>query len=83
MSDWATFGSIVFAFCVLWLASRWALRHLMWRLRNRLMVAYIFIGVIPIVLLLLMAGVGAYLVASQFATYILQSRICSPSCSGW
>ena len=75
MSDWATFGSIVFAFCVLWLASRWALRHLMWRLRNRLMVAYIFIGVIPIVLLLLMAGVCAYLVASQFATYIAISHL--------
>ena len=75
MSDWETFGSIVFAFCVLWLASRWALRHLMWRLRNRLMVAYIFIGVIPVVLLLLMAGVGAYLVASQFATYIAISHL--------
>jgi hypothetical protein len=75
LSGWATFIGIVFAFCVLWLTSRWALRHLMWRLRNRLMVAYIFIGVIPIVLLLLMAGVGSYWFASQFATYIAISNL--------
>ncbi len=85
LSGWATFISIVFAFCALWLTCRWALRHLMWRLRNRLMVAYIFIGVIPVVLLLLMAGVGGYLFASQFATYIaisnLQSQL-QPACVG-
>ncbi|MGA3019204.1 MAG: hypothetical protein ABSF62_18935, partial [Bryobacteraceae bacterium] len=45
LSGWATFVSIVFAFCGLWLAFRWAGRHLMWRLRHRLMVTYIFIGV--------------------------------------
>jgi sigma-B regulation protein RsbU (phosphoserine phosphatase) len=75
LSGWATFIGMVFAFCALWLTSRWALRHLMWRLRNRLLAAYIFIGVIPIVLLLLMAGVGGYLFASQFATYIAISNL--------
>ena len=39
----------------------------MWRLRNRLIVSYLFIGVIPIRLLLLMAGIGSYLFAGQFA----------------
>jgi hypothetical protein len=52
-----------------------ATRHLMWRLRHRLIVTYIFIGVIPIVLLLLMAGVGSYLLAGQFATYIAISNL--------
>ena len=47
----------------------------MWRLRHRLIVAYIFIGVIPIVLLLLMIGVGSYLFAGQFATYIAISDL--------
>ena len=42
----------------------------MWRLRHRLIVTYIFIGVIPIVLLSLMAGVGSLMFAGQFATYI-------------
>jgi sigma-B regulation protein RsbU (phosphoserine phosphatase) len=75
LSGWATFSAILFTFSVLLLASRWALPHLMWRLRHRLIVTYIFIGVIPIVLLLTMAGVGAYLVAGQFATYIAISNL--------
>jgi sigma-B regulation protein RsbU (phosphoserine phosphatase) len=75
LSGWAAFVTVVFAFCVLLLTFRWAGRRLMWRLRNRLIVTYIFIGVIPIVLLLLMAGVGSYLSAGQFATYIAISNL--------
>src|SRR5271157_523907 len=75
LSGWATFVTVVFAFCALLLIVRWAWRHLMWRLRHRLIVTYIFIGVIPIVLLLLMAGVGSYLFAGQFATYIALSDL--------
>jgi len=75
LSGWATLVTVVFAFCALLLAFRWARRHLMWRLRHRLIVTYIFIGVIPIVLLLLMAGVGSYLLAGQFATYIAISNL--------
>lgn len=75
LGGWATFITIVFAFCTLWLTFRWATRHLMWRLRHRLIVTYIFIGVIPIVLLLLMAAAGSYLLAGQFATYIAISNL--------
>jgi sigma-B regulation protein RsbU (phosphoserine phosphatase) len=75
LSGWAAFVTVVFAFCALLLTFRWAGRHLMWRLRHRLIVTYIFIGVIPIVLLLLMAGVGSYLFAGQFATYIAISNL--------
>ncbi len=67
--------TLTIAFCALLLTFRWAWRHLMWRLRHRLIVTYIFIGVIPIVLLLLMAGVGSYLFAGQFATYIAISNL--------
>ena len=42
--------------------------RLMWRLRNRLIVTYVFIGVIPIVLLVAMALVAGFLFAGQFAT---------------
>jgi phosphoserine phosphatase RsbU/P len=75
LSGWVTFVTIVFAFCAFLLTFRWAGPHLMWRLRHRLIVTYIFIGVIPIVLLLLMAGVGSYLFAGQFATYIAISKL--------
>jgi phosphoserine phosphatase RsbU/P len=75
LSGWATFVTVVFLFCALWLTFRWVTRHLMWRLRHRLIVTYVFIGVIPIVLLLLMAGAGSYLLAGQFATYIAISNL--------
>lgn len=75
LNGWATFVTVVFAFSALLLTFRWAWRHLMWRLRHRLIVTYIFIGVIPIVLLLLMAGVGSYLFAGQFATYVAISNL--------
>ena len=60
----------VFIGCLLLRGVRWARQHLMWRLRNRLIVTYIFIGVIPIVLLVAMALIAAYLFAGQFATYV-------------
>jgi phosphoserine phosphatase RsbU/P len=79
LSGWATFITLVFAFCASWLAFRWTREKLMWRLRHRLIVTFIFIGVIPIVLLLLMVGVAGYLFAGQFATYIALSDLQSAS----
>src|SRR4051812_40534014 len=35
---------------------RWMRQVVMWRLRNRLMITYIFIGLIPVALLAVMAG---------------------------
>lgn len=75
LSGWATFATILFTSCALLVAARWVLPHLMWRLRHRLIITYIFIGVIPIVLLLTMAGVDAYLFAGQFAMYIAISNL--------
>ncbi len=75
LSGWGTFVTLVFTFCAALLVFRWARPILMWRLRNRLLVTYVFIGVIPILLLLLMAAVGAYVLASQFGTYIVLSHL--------
>jgi sigma-B regulation protein RsbU (phosphoserine phosphatase) len=54
---------------------RWARRKLLWGLRNRLIIAYIFIAVVPILLLLTMAGLGAYLLYWQLGSYVLYSEI--------
>jgi sigma-B regulation protein RsbU (phosphoserine phosphatase) len=70
LSGWPAFFAFIFAFGALLLTARWAWRYLVWRLRYRLMVTYVFIGVIPVVLLLLLAGVASYLFAGQFATYV-------------
>jgi len=75
LSGWGMFFFLVFAFCAFWLSARWAWRVLMWRLRHRLLVAYIFMGVIPIMLLLVLFGVGAYLFAGQFVSYVTISNL--------
>src|SRR5579859_1606985 len=53
---------------------RWAIqamRQSIWRLRNRLMVTYLFIAVVPIVLILALAAVGTWIVAGQMAIYLV------------
>ncbi len=75
ISGWATFIAYVFlVFCVI-MGFRWIRLRLMWRLRNRLIVTYVFIGVIPIVLLVAMALVAGFLFAGQFATYVAMSDL--------
>ncbi len=75
VSGWAGFISFLFLFCGMLLLLRWIRQKLMWRLRNRLIITYIFIGVIPVVLLLGMGFVAGYLFAGQFATYVATSDL--------
>src|SRR3569832_1009509 len=49
-----TFCSIVEFFALLILGFRWFRHKFMWRLRNRLFVTYVFIGVIPVVFFVLL-----------------------------
>jgi phosphoserine phosphatase RsbU/P len=48
---------------------------LLWRMRSRLVLTYAFIGVIPLVLLVVLAALAFYLFSGQFAAYILTSRL--------
>ncbi len=79
LSGWAGFVLYLFVACGLVMMLRWVRRRLLWRLRNRLIVTYVFIGVIPIILLVAMALLAGYLFAGQFATYVasadLQSQL--------
>jgi len=56
-------------------AFRWLKRKLLWRLRNRLIVTYVFIGVIPAVLLVLIGLITIYLFAGQFSSFVVTSEI--------
>jgi sigma-B regulation protein RsbU (phosphoserine phosphatase) len=58
----------------LWLAIR-LLRTAVWRLRNRLIVTYMFIAVVPIVLIAALAAMGGYLLISQLAVYLVTSEL--------
>jgi sigma-B regulation protein RsbU (phosphoserine phosphatase) len=57
------------------LAYRWLKARLLWRLRNRLIVTYVFIGVIPVALLMAMAFITIYLFAGQFANFVVTSEL--------
>lgn len=70
-------GFLLFIAAVLFsvLAFRWLKSKLLWRVRNRLIVTYVFIGVIPVVLLLTMGFVTLYLFAGQFSGFVVTSEI--------
>ena len=59
----------VLAVCAAVLLWRWTFRHLLWRVRNRLIVTYLLMGLAPVVLFMTLAGIAAYLFSGQFATY--------------
>ena len=54
---------------------RWLRNQLLWRLRNRLIVTYVFIGVIPVFLLVAISLITLYLLAGQFASFVVTSEI--------
>ncbi len=58
----------------LWFAIR-LLRMAVWRLRNRLIVTYMFIAVVPIVLIAALALLGGYLLINQLAVYLVTSEL--------
>jgi phosphoserine phosphatase RsbU/P len=75
LSGWMTILTFIAAVLLAILAFRWTKNQLLWRLRNRLIVTYMFIGVIPVVLILLIGFIAGYLFAGQFATFIATEAI--------
>src|SRR5580658_1644315 len=60
--------------CIFRLA-RYTMRKAIWRLRNRLIVAYVFIAVVPIVLILTLVGVVGWVVIGQMAIYLVNTEL--------
>src|SRR5436309_12397420 len=67
LSGWVFSIGFVTAFFFLFIFFRWVRQVMMWRLRNRLIITYVFIGLIPVALLVLMAVIVGYVFAGQFA----------------
>lgn len=65
---------IVLALCVTVRIVRRGLRMMIWRLRNRLIVAYLFMAVVPILLLFLAAEIGALFLSEQVAIYLISTE---------
>lgn len=53
----------------------WAREYFLWSLRNRLVTAYVFIAVVPVLLLVTMAGLAAYLLYWQLGSYVLYTEM--------
>lgn len=75
---WAPFCRFIFyvvlAIWLLRLAGGLVARA-MWSLRNRLLVAYALMALIPIVLLVAMVGIAAYLFYGQYSAYLLNQDL--------
>ena len=75
LGGWATFLAVSSGILFSFLGFGWLKRKVLWRLRNRLIVTYMFIGVIPAVLLIAMAFITLYGLAGQFAVFVVTSEI--------
>jgi len=53
----------------------WVREHQLWSLRNKLIVAYLLIAVVPVLLLILMAGLSAYVIYSQLGAYLIYDDV--------
>jgi phosphoserine phosphatase RsbU/P len=53
----------------------WGRKKLLWSLRNRLIVAYLFIAVVPVLLILILVALGGYIVYSQLGAYLLYEDV--------
>ena len=75
LGGWVGFLNFVVAVLFAIVAFRWLKAKALWRLRNRLIVTYVFIGFIPLVLLVALALGSFYLFAGQFATFIVTTGL--------
>ena len=72
------FASIAVFLYALWGAfrlGRYLVRRLLWRIRTKLIVSYLFIAVVPVVLLLLLFALAALLFSALVASHIVTSEI--------
>jgi sigma-B regulation protein RsbU (phosphoserine phosphatase) len=64
---WLVFSCIVFY--------RLLVNHVLWKVRNRLIVTYLLMGLTPVVLFATLAGIAAYVFSGQFATFAATSEL--------
>ena len=55
--------------------ARIGLRRAIWRLRNRLIVTYVLIAVVPLLLIITLVGLGGYIAVGQVAIYVVRSEL--------
>jgi sigma-B regulation protein RsbU (phosphoserine phosphatase) len=60
---------------VLILLFRWLVYRVLWKVRNRLILTYLLMGLAPLVMFVTLAGIAGYLLAGQYATNMGLSQL--------
>ena len=71
-------GSLALVFAVAYGVARgviWAKRHLLWRVRRKLILSYIFVGLVPGLLIISFFLIAGLILFFNVSTYLLQSRV--------
>jgi sigma-B regulation protein RsbU (phosphoserine phosphatase) len=71
----AALGTFILGLLALFKLARRGMRKAIWRLRNRLIVAYLFIAVVPIILIVALAVIAGYAVIGQMAVYLVNTEL--------
>jgi phosphoserine phosphatase RsbU/P len=75
LDGWTVFFGWATSLLLLILALRWLRDNVMWSVRNRLIVTYLFIGGVPVTLAVAIALVSGYLVLGDLAIFSAVSEI--------
>jgi sigma-B regulation protein RsbU (phosphoserine phosphatase) len=75
IGDWTSLLGFFLSILAIILAIRWFRSHVLWSVRNRLLVTYLFVGAVPVTLALALAVGSGYLVVEHLATFLAVSEI--------
>jgi sigma-B regulation protein RsbU (phosphoserine phosphatase) len=75
ITEWFGLASIFLGSFVGYRLVRSGVRRMIWRLRNRLIVTYILIAVVPVLLIVLLVGLGSYIIFGQVADYLITTEL--------
>src|SRR5262249_44870318 len=75
LRGWTGFLGFFLTLLVVFLALRWFRNHVMWSVRNRLIVTYLFMGALPVTLAIAMTAGTLYYAVENLAVYLAVSEI--------
>ncbi len=74
-SDGLFLATLVLLISAAVLGYRWLVNHVLWKVRNRLIVTYLLMGLAPLILFVTLATIAAYVFSGQFATFAATSEM--------
>jgi sigma-B regulation protein RsbU (phosphoserine phosphatase) len=75
LQSFAALAAFLMGIAALFRLARRAMRKAIWRLRNRLIAAYLFIAVVPIVLILTLAAAAGWAIIGQVAVFLVNTEL--------